>query len=156
MLITAGGNVQVAGCFIGTDPTGETAAPNGTGVEIENSSNTDRRAERRRSQRDLGDGRHRHNLVHDGIYVPDQANNPLNITPTGNVDREQLSSASTPRGQRRSANSYEGVEDIGSGDTYGGTTAGLGNVISGNGSAGIVFDREHHDRGELYRHGCDR
>ncbi len=33
------GNVQVAGCFIGTDPTGETAAPNATGVVIQNSSN---------------------------------------------------------------------------------------------------------------------
>ena len=40
VLITAGGNVQVAGCFIGTDPTGETAAPNGTGVVLENSFNT--------------------------------------------------------------------------------------------------------------------
>ena len=39
VVITAAGNVQVAGCFIGTDPTGETAAPNGTGVVIENSSN---------------------------------------------------------------------------------------------------------------------
>ncbi len=39
VLITAPGNVQVGGCFIGTNPTGETAAPNGNGVEIENSSN---------------------------------------------------------------------------------------------------------------------
>ena len=31
--------MQVAGNFIGTDPTGETAAPNGIGVVIENSSN---------------------------------------------------------------------------------------------------------------------
>lgn len=39
VLITAPGNVQVAGCYIGTDPTGETTAPNGTGVVIENSFN---------------------------------------------------------------------------------------------------------------------
>ena len=39
VLITAAGNVQVAGNFIGTDPTGETAAPNENGVVIENSSN---------------------------------------------------------------------------------------------------------------------
>ena len=38
VLITGTG-VQVAGCFIGTDPTGETAAPNGAGVILENSSN---------------------------------------------------------------------------------------------------------------------
>ena len=37
--ITAGGNAQIAGCFIGTDPTGEAAAPNATGLVIENSSN---------------------------------------------------------------------------------------------------------------------
>ena len=34
-----GHGVQVAGCFIGTDPTGETAASNGAGVILENSSN---------------------------------------------------------------------------------------------------------------------
>jgi hypothetical protein len=37
--ITAAGQVQLTGCFIGTDPTGEVVAPNGTGVGIENSSN---------------------------------------------------------------------------------------------------------------------
>ncbi len=55
VLITAGGNVQVAGCFIGTDPTGETAAPNGTGVVIENSFNTIGGPERRQSKRDFGE-----------------------------------------------------------------------------------------------------
>ena len=49
----------------------------------------------------------------------------------GQPDREQLSSASTPPGPRRSATAL-GVDDSGSGNTYGGTTAGLGNVISGN------------------------
>ena len=39
VLINAAGNVQVAGCFIGTDPTGKVAAPNGSGVKIDNSSN---------------------------------------------------------------------------------------------------------------------
>src|SRR5271155_139677 len=39
VLVTGGGNVQVAGCFIGTDSTGETAAPNWNGVEIQDSSN---------------------------------------------------------------------------------------------------------------------
>src|SRR5262249_55950322 len=37
--ITAAGNVKVAGCFIGTDATGETAAGNGIGVQLDNSSN---------------------------------------------------------------------------------------------------------------------
>src|SRR5262249_22806080 len=39
VVITAGGNVRVAGCFIGTDPTGETSPSNAKGVVIENSSN---------------------------------------------------------------------------------------------------------------------
>ena len=53
VLITAGGNVQVAGCFIGTDPTGETAAPNGNRRGDRELVQHDRRAERRRSQRHL-------------------------------------------------------------------------------------------------------
>ena len=64
VLITAGGNVQVGGCFIGTDPTGETAAANGIGVQIENSSNMI-------GAPDVGD----RNVISgnaqgDGIYVP--------------------------------------------------------------------------------------
>jgi hypothetical protein len=38
ILITAA-NAQVSGCFIGTGPTGETAAPSATGLMIQNSSN---------------------------------------------------------------------------------------------------------------------
>ncbi len=55
IVVTAAGNVQVAGCFIGTDATGEIAAPNAAGVEIENLVQPDRRAECRRSKRDFGE-----------------------------------------------------------------------------------------------------
>ena len=71
--ITAAGNVQVTGCFLGTDPTGETAAPNGNGVAIENSSNTiggplvgDRNVISGNNQ--AGEG--------DGIIIPDQTVKP--------------------------------------------------------------------------------
>ena len=131
MLITAGGSVQVAGCFIGTDPTGETAAPNGTGVVIENSFNMiggpnvgDRNVISGSAQ--LGC------IVNDGVYVPDQAANPLNIEPTGNVIENNFIGLDAA-GTKAIGNEYAGVEDFGSGNTYGGTAAGLGNVISGNG-----------------------
>src|SRR5262249_22288478 len=40
-------------------------------------------------------------------------------------------------GTKAIQNEYAGVNDSGSGDIYGSTTAGLGNVISGNGNAGL-------------------
>ena len=49
-----------------------------------------------------------------------------------------------------------GCTDYGTGNTYGGTTAGLGNVISGNEDRRTHRDRKHHDRGQLCRHGRDR
>ncbi len=137
VLITAGGQVQVAGCFIGTDPTGETAAPNGTGVELENSFNTvggpnvgDRNVLSGSGNASTS------SFVHDGVYVPDQASNPLSITPTGNVIENNFIGLDAT-GTKGIENEYSGVDDSGSGDTYGGTAAGLGNVISGNGNAGL-------------------
>ena len=76
MLITGTG-VQVAGCFIGTDPTGETAAPNGTGVELENSSNTiggPNVGDRNVISGAVGLGVHF--WANAGVYVPDQATIP--------------------------------------------------------------------------------
>ncbi len=131
VLITAGGNVQVAGSFIGTDPTGETAAPNGTGVVLENSFNTiggpvvgDRNVISGNNQ--PGEG--------DGVEIPE--NNPLNITPTGIVVENNFIGIDAA-GTKALANGQAGVADFGSGNTYGGTTAGLGNVISGNAAGGL-------------------
>ena len=95
MLITAAGNVQVAGCFIGTDPTGEVAEPNGNGVRIENSSNTI-------GGPDVGDRNVISGNGNDGVEVRDSALNPQNIT----ADRKRRSrittSVWTPRGRRPS------------------------------------------------------
>jgi parallel beta-helix repeat protein len=132
VLVTAAGNVQVAGCFIGTDPTGETAVGNGTGVEIENSSNLiggpnvgDRNVLSGSGNAETPA------FVHDGVYVPDKANNPLGITPTGNVIENNIIGLDA-KGSKVLDNDNVGVEDDGSGDVYGGTAPGLGNVISGN------------------------
>jgi hypothetical protein len=78
ILITAPGHVQVTGCFIGTDAKGETAAQDGTGVMIENSSNT-------LGGPDFGDRNIISGNYYQGLNIPDKASNqPLNIEPTGN------------------------------------------------------------------------
>jgi CSLREA domain-containing protein len=137
VLITAGGNVQVAGCFIGTDPTGETVASNGTGVELENSLNTIGGPNVGYRNVISGSGNAQTSFfVHDGVYVPDQATNPLNISPSGNVIENNFIGLDAA-GTKAIENEYAGVEDSGSGNIYGGTAAGLGNVISANGSAGL-------------------
>jgi parallel beta-helix repeat protein len=129
ILITAAGNVQVAGCFIGTDPTGKVAAPNWTGVGIENSSNVI-------GGPNVGD----RNLISGnsnyGLYVFDQAGNPQHIEPTGNLIENNEIGTDAP-GTKALGNFNYGVWDYGSGDTYGGATGGLGNVISGNVTGGI-------------------
>jgi hypothetical protein len=129
ILITAAGNVQVAGCFIGTDPTGTAAAPNYRGVVIENSSNVI-------GGPNVGD----RNLISgnsdSGLYVSDEAFNPLHVEPTGNVIENNYIGTDAA-GTKALGNFNFGVWDYGSGNSYGGTTAGLGNVISGNVTGGI-------------------
>jgi hypothetical protein len=132
VLVTAPGNTQVAGCFIGTGPTGETAAPNASGVELDNSFNLI-------GGPNVGD----RNVISgntapgasEGVYVPDSKFNPLNLTPTGNVIQNNYIGLDAS-GTKSLAN-VVGVRDNGSDNTYGGTTAGLGNVISGNSFDGL-------------------
>jgi CSLREA domain-containing protein len=125
VLITAAGNAQVAGCFIGIDPSGEKAAPNYDGMVIQNSSNLI--GGPNVADRNVISG----NSL-DGINVPDKAGNPLGIEPTGNVIENNYIGIDAA-GTKAVGNFGHGVYDYGSGNTYGGTTAGLGNVISGNG-----------------------
>ena len=130
IVIAGGGNVQVAGCFIGTDPTGETAASNSNGIVIQSSSNLI-------GGPNVGDRNViSSNIQSSGIYVPGQTNNPLGITPTANVVENNIIGLDA-KGTKVLSNSLEGVTDSGTGDTYGGTTPGLGNVVSGNGEGGI-------------------
>jgi hypothetical protein len=126
ILVTAGGNAQVAGCFIGTDPSGEKAAPDGVGIMIENANNTF-------GGPNVGD----RNVISansgwsgDGIYVIDQKSNPLGVLPTGNLIENNFIGLDAS-GTKALPNA-SGVEDFASGNTYGGTAPGTGNVISGN------------------------
>ena len=71
-----------------------------------------------------------------GSHIPDQAGNPLNIEPTGNLIENNYIGIDAA-GTKALGNGASGVYDAGSGNTYGGTTAGLGNVISGNKAGGL-------------------
>jgi hypothetical protein len=129
VLFAAGGHSQVAGCFIGSNPSGEAAAANGVGVMVESSSNII-------GGPDLGDrniisGNGNSTNPGDGVHIPDQGKNPLNIEPTGNQIENNYIGVDA-NGTMALGNSNAGVYDYGSGNTCGGTTAGLGNVISGN------------------------
>lgn len=132
VLVTAPGNVQVAGCFIGTNPSGETSAQNIWGVEIENSSNLI-------GGSNVGDRNLISGNFSGGVVVPANGSNPPLPEPTGNLIENNYIGIDAA-GTKALANGFEapGVLDSGSGDIYGGTTAGLGNVISGNKAGGIV------------------
>src|SRR5262249_31676194 len=78
VIIRSATNVQIAGCFIGVDPTGENAAPDGNGVEIFNSSNII-------GGPNVGDRNVISGNYGTAIYLPDKSYNPLQITQTGNV-----------------------------------------------------------------------
>ncbi len=79
------------------------------------------------------------------MYVPDQATNPLNIEPTGNVIENNFIGLDATGAKATRQRAGSGVADFGTGNTYGGTTAGLGNVISGNATGGIKASRKRHE-----------
>ncbi len=129
IVVTAAGNAQVSGCFIGTDPTGETAAPNATGLIIENSSNLI--GGPNVDDRNVISGNAGY-----GILIPDQSGNPLNIEPTANlIDNTYIGTDAT--GTKALGNSFSGIYDSGSGNTYGSNQPNVGNVISGNKEGGL-------------------
>ena len=149
VLITAGGNVQVAGCFIGTDPTGETAAPNGNGVVIENSSNLI--GGPNVGDRNVISGNTEQGLVPSS---PDQTMNPLNITPTGNLIENNFIGIDAA-GTKALANSARALTTrVGQHVRWDDGRARERDFGEQGGRAQV--DREHHDRGELHRHGRDR
>jgi hypothetical protein len=129
VVITAAGNVQVAGCFIGTDPTGKNLAPNANGVTIENSSNLI--GGPLVGNRNVISGNTDY-----GIKIPDQSLNPISILPIQNVVENSYIGINAA-GTTALPNGLVGIHDEGSQNTFGGTTSSLGNVISGNTEGGI-------------------
>ncbi len=128
-IVVTAANVQVSGCFIGTDPTGETAAPNATGLIIQNSSNLI-------GGPNVGDRNVISGNAGYGILIPDQAGDPLNIEPTGNlIDNTYIGTDAA--GTKAIGNGASGIYDSGSGNTYGSNQPNLGDVISGNKAGGL-------------------
>ncbi len=69
--------------------------------------------------------------VGNGLFFPSPELNPLGILPTGNLVENNFIGLDAA-GTKALGNQGVGVWDGGTANTYGGTTAGLGNVISGN------------------------
>jgi hypothetical protein len=127
LVFQTGNNNVVFGCYLGVDPTGATGAGNGF----------------------------------DGLFIQDSSGNAIGGAPAvdrniisgnggfGVVIQGQSASGNTlhnnyiglqPDGATALANGSSGVVLNSPGNTIGGTTAGSGNVISGNTRHGIEFD----------------
>jgi hypothetical protein len=112
---------QVQGNLIGTDATGAFPLPNGqNGVEIQSSSNTI-------GGPDPGDGNVISGNAKDGVLIGSGGKNSV----AGNLIGTDAS------GTSQLGNTASGVEILSGGNTIGGTPAGAGNVISGNGAFGV-------------------
>ncbi len=124
---SAQGNL-IVGNRIGTDPLGTTALPNGTGgVELGGQNNT------------VGGIGAALNVISgnagQGVFFHDVTGAPSGDLVSGN----DIGVDST--GKKALPNTADGVFLTGTSNTIGGTQAGMGNVISGNGGNGILAGR---------------
>jgi hypothetical protein len=121
-------NVVVAGNYIGTDPTGSLARPNAVGVFIQNATNN-RIGGTVAADRNVISG----NSPNDGIQI-------TGASATGNVVQGNYIGLDAS-GTVGLGNAAQGVVIYGgaSNNTVGGTAAGAGNVISGNGNYGVAI-----------------
>lgn len=114
-------NTTIQGNFIGTDATGKTAAGNsGAGIHLEGITNTI--GGPLPLERNLISG----NVT--GIFNPGGSNQILN-----NIIGLDAT------GQKKLGNTLYGVHLASGGSTLGGTDAGTGNIISGNGGKGVII-----------------
>ncbi len=130
-LLTGGNNV-VEGCLIGTDTTGATAQANGgAGILIQNSG----------GNRIGGTTQAARNVV-SGNGAPDAGVAGIEIIErlaTANVVQGNIIGLNAA-GTAKLGNQGDGVRIVGTANNViGGTAAGAGNIISGNGGAGIRF-----------------
>jgi titin len=113
----------VEGNYIGTNQTGTTALPNGTGVDIADGANNNTVGGTAARAGNLISANH-----HDGISIESGVTGVL-------VQGNKIGTDVT--GTTALANGSNGVEISSSGNMVGGTAAGAGNLISGNGFEGI-------------------
>ena len=127
VLVQGDGGI-VEGCFIGTDPRGEIAEPNGNGVVMEGGGNIGGTFSMARNviSGNSGPG------AGYGIYV-------LAGLPSAFVWTQDNYIGTDATGTKALGNSAAGVGDFGSGDAYGyADGSGTGNLISGNGAGGLI------------------
>ena len=125
--ISGGSSNNVYGSFIGTTQNGTVAQPNGVGIQIENAS---------LGVAIGGNGTNQRNIISGNTGPGVRIDNSYNTLVAGNFIGTDLN------GINAVPNAGGGVAlvDGAAGDTVGGISAGLGNVISGNGTAGVILD----------------
>ncbi|MEM7783987.1 MAG: Ig-like domain-containing protein [Planctomycetota bacterium] len=122
VLIASGENNQIAGNYLGTDATGNTAAANRRGVVIESGNNTiggTSLSDRNVISGNTGDGVFIRSTAGSGNQI---LGNIIGLNATGTVDL---------------GNGSSGIEVRKSGNIIGGSDPGAGNIISGNAHSGI-------------------
>ncbi len=118
---------SVQGNYIGLDPSGKTALANGTnGIEIQGALTVGGNSQSNYFTRNFISGN-----ANDGLKIDNGA--------TGNQVQGNFIGLDTS-GTKGVANLANGIEIAGNSNTVGGTTAGLGNFISGNKNAGVLID----------------
>jgi titin len=120
--VSAKNNV-VEGNLVGTEPTGTLARGNGTGVEVAGGAFDNTVGGTTAATRNVISG----NV--EGLAIADS-------TTTGNLVEGNYVGTNAA-GSAPLANTEDGIELSGTGNTIGGTASGAGNVLSGNGRAGL-------------------
>jgi parallel beta-helix repeat protein len=122
------GNSLVTGDFIGTDPTGETAAANSLGIQMPSSDNTI--GGTAPADRNIVSG---NTSTYGGIseYISNTTGPSGNLFEGNYVGTDATGTMALPNGGT-------GINAFGTNDTIGGLAAGAGNLISGNADGGIT------------------
>ena len=134
LLETLGGNA-VEGCFVGTDVTGTVSAPNGfSGVLVDNVSDNVIGGTSAASRNLLSGGNTFHGMALFGVGAVDNR-------VEGNLIGTDVTGTTALGSVFFGVNVASGASN----NVIGGTAAGAGNVISGNGSWGVAIHISSHD-----------
>ena len=137
--LTASGNL-IEGNFVGTDSAGTVALPNEDGVAVTGSKNTI-------GGTAPGAGNVISGNAGDGILISGQSGSVGDAT--GNVVLGNLIGTSASGGMLGQGGDGITLETLSSDNTIGGTTAGAGNIVSGNSGYGIDLVAGAGDTGNL-------
>ena len=124
--VSGGGSHTIYGSLLGTTQNGTAAAPNGTGISLEGGSLGNTIG---------GSGSNQRNIISGNTGAGVRIDNSYSNLVAGNFIGSDLNGTSAI------ANSGGGVSlsNGATGNTIGGVAPGLGNIISGNGTAGVIL-----------------